>query len=703
METVPVILNPLGGIDQRWAHDQRHANRVRDMTWDGAKGAWTTAGGYRRIVLGPENDGVPTNPFSGVGVITSLFHFTQHSGARGWIIYEAANGNLYQFNPSTAARSASPGDIATDRAGNQQTGRAVLTSPWQGSQSCTFGDNFYLVNGINRPLVFTGYFWDYAGFNTAAGTPTVSVMEHPHATTAENGGLAAKLEFAGLGPTSDDGDVDYVCGYRYRIQYVNDRGIRSPVSAPSEMVTFTNLGGVADSCGAHFVNVTLPIGGPEVVARIVWRTQNTYDSNGTPISGYADQYFFHSIVLDNCTPSFMDGKVDAELGETLDVNAYGPWPVATKYVASFKGTMFAAGVSEAQVYYSAPLEPENFPPDNIVDLGDANLGPITGLYPTRNALVVFKQRGIQLIKGDPVNGFDPQILTRDVGCAAPNTIKDVPGIGLCFVSEFGIFAMQGALENEGYPTRVIPIHVPVGEHVRKFNTAALIGACAEVYHAGKEYQIAVPTVGSEHNNLMLVLHYEVQGGEWSTRENFPMNRMVETNDHAGTLLFGSWDTNDEGIMVYSRGFDTKGDSHTIEPLYQTGWIDAGGVWRTVVPASVEMRCGMHGNNTVKLTVTTNRKNEAWPSSSEPMAAQYPEDVQPAWGTVAYDSGAEWQGLRPGTLRWSVSAPQMAAVHEAALTFEPTGHWLTVVAVALELSAEGVTPWKPVTSQNKAGR
>jgi len=706
VETVPVVLNPLGGIDQRWAHDQRHANRVRDMTWDGPKGAWTTAGGYRRIVQGPsDNEGGYTNPFTGIGRVLSVFHFTQHSGARGWIIYEAENGNLYQFNPSTAARSASPGDIATTRDGTQQTNRAVLTTPWQGSQACTFGDNFYIVNGINRPLVFTGYYWDYAGFNSPAGAPTASAMTHPHATTSTYGATNAdKLDFIGLGPTSETAGTDLRCGYRYRVQLLNNRGIASPPSPPSEMVTFTNTGGTSDGDGAHFIALTVPLGGPETVGRIIWRTQNTYDSNGDPVQGYADQYFFHSIILDNCTTGIMDGLLDSELSfEQLDPNAYGPWPVATKYVAAFKGTMFAAGVSEAQLYYSAPLEPENFPVDNVIDLGDANLGSITGLYPTRNALVVFKQRGIQLVKGDPVQGFVAQILTRDVGCAAPNTVKDVPGVGLCFLSEFGIFAMQGALENEGYPTRVIPLHVPIGDLVRGLNTAALIGACGEVYHAGKEYWLAVPTIGSAVNNLAAIYHYEIQGGEWSTRENFPIARMVETNDHAGTLLFGSWDTNNEGIMVYSRGFAAKGDTDVIEPLYQTGWIDAGGVWRSVVPKGVEIRLGLHGSNTVELTVTTNRQNDPWPAASEPMSAQYPEDYQPVWGTAYYDSAAQWQALRPGTMRWSVSAPTRAAVHEVALTLEPTGHWMTVAAFALELSAEGVTPWKPVTSQNKAGR
>jgi hypothetical protein len=692
METKAIVLQPLGGIDQRWAKDQRHANQVQDLTWDGPKGAWATAGGYRRLIVGE------SNPFTGIGVVSSVFSFTQHNGARNWLIYEAQNGNLYQFNPSTAARSSSPGDVGRDRGFNLLNDRAYLSTPWQKSQGCTYGDNFYIVNGINRPMVFTGYYWDYAGFSVPAGVPTASALSHPGAFTGD-GTTGTRMNYIGLGPVSNlPADApDYICGYRYRIQYVNNRGIRSPVSEPSDTVTFENGGG--PGLGAHFVWLSVPTGGPETVARIVWRTQNIYDSNGDPVLGYADQFYYHSTILDNMVTGVCDGRTDMDLGELLDLSAYGPWPTNTKYISPFKGTMFAAGVSEATLFYSAPLQPENFPPDNVIDLGDANLGPITGLYPTRNALVVFKQRGIQLIKGDPTTGFYAQILTRDVGCAAPNTVKDVPGVGLCFLSEAGIFAMQGALENEGVPTRVIPLHVPIGEWILKLNRAALIGACGAVYHTGKEYWLAVPTIGSDTNNLVLVYHYEA--GEWSTRENFPINCMVETNDHRGTLIFGSWDTATEGLMVYSRGWADKGGT-SIEPLYQTGWVDAGGVFRSIVPKGVEVRIGLHGDNTVNMDVTTNRQNDVWPEQPA-MAAQYPEDPQPIFGVATFDSGTEWQALRPGTLRWSIAAPQKAEVHEVAYTLTPTSHWLTVAAVAAELDTGAASLWKPITTQNKAGR
>ena len=110
MESKPLITPNLKGIDQRWEAPPVSAQIVQDMRWDG-RGFWTSAGGFGLIAEFNSNE-VLINPFSGVGAIVSLHYFSQHNGARNWIIYEAANGNLYQYNPSTAFRSGSPGDIA---------------------------------------------------------------------------------------------------------------------------------------------------------------------------------------------------------------------------------------------------------------------------------------------------------------------------------------------------------------------------------------------------------------------------------------------------------------------------------------------------------------------------------------------------------------------------------------------------------------
>lgn len=687
MQSKALVIPGIKGIDQRWSAGASSATRARDLRWDG-RGFWTSSGGYGLYMESNED----ANPFAGVGRINSAHYFSQHNGARSWLIYEAANGNLYTFNPSTAARSGSPGDIAEDRAAQQQTDRASPTTPWQHSQSATWGDNFYIVNGINRPLVFDGYCWDYAGFSGPAGSPAVTLMDNPHAQT-ESGVFLTSI---GLGPVSSIVDTDYTVGYRWRCSYVNVRGQESPLSAPSEMVVFTNVGaevGVPGEGGAHFALVNLPIGGPEVVKRRLYRTQNTFDSTGNSIQGYANQFFFHSEIPDNVTTQIMDGLLDSNLGTPVDDLDYGPWPTNAKYIAPFKGCMFATGSTQTDVFYSAPNAPENFPIDNVLPVGDAYLGPITGLYGTRNALVVFKEHGIYFIKGDPVNGFTASLFTKTTGCVAGNTVREVPGLGLVFLGSSGVFLLRGTLENEGVQTEVVPLHVPITEWMKKLNRSALIGAVAAVYHRDKEYWLAVPSVGSAENDLVLVFHYEV--GEWTTREDFPISCMLETPDHRGHLIFGSWDVNSEGIHLYSPAFADKNGT-AIAPLYQTGWFNVGAIWRSMRPKYVQVQCGLHGDNGLNLEVTTNRKLAAWPAQpAEPQ--QYPGDAQPVYGTATFDSDINWTAFRPGTLRFDIVDAKQAMVHEMSVAFTPDSgkRWMSLVVIDPEISPDDPNEAKPI--------
>lgn len=701
METKPAIYPQLLGMDRRWGVDPRFATEIRDMRWNVGRMAWESAGGSRRISLGTTQDEITfTSPWATTTAIQSMHFFTQHNGARAWLIYEDSAGNLYQFNPSTAARSASPGDVARDRANNALTDRAVVTAPWQRSQSAAWGDYLYLINGINRPLVFDGYVWDYAGFSTPAGQPSVTVMDSPHATTMSG----TKLTSIGLGPTSGTAGSNYKCGYRWRSSCVNARGQESPLSEPSSMVTFTNTGGTGVTDGAHFALVNVPLGGAETAARKLYRTQNIFDSSGNPVPGYAEQFFYHSTIPDNVTTLVMDGLLDSNLVALVEPLSFGPWPLNGKYLCAFRSTMFVAGDATSRVYFSYPNHPERFPLNNVIDIGDAHLGPITGLYPLRNAVIVFKAYGIYLIKGNPVDGFHAERLTRSVGCVAPNTIKEVPGTGLVFLSKLGVYALPPTAEGDGTPAQPIPLHPPVKDYIDRLNASALIGACAAVSHRDQEYWLCVPEIGQDNNNLVLAYHYDIR--QWSYRRDFPISVILETTDHRSHLIYGSWDiatAASRGIFVYSVGFPDK-NGVAIAPLYRTGWMDAGGGnWRALMPLGILVRAGLHGNNTLSLDIHSNRKNEAWPAAAA-VQQQYKEDEVPVYGGAVYDGAATWQALRPGPVRFDIQAPKQAMVHEVRASFTPQSgrRWMTLQAVALETAPDDPKN-KATTYQERGGR
>lgn len=679
-------------MDQRFAAPAKQATRARDLTYDG-RGAWTTAGGYRRIIAGT------SNPFAASGAIESIHFFSQHNGSRRWLVYIDGSGNLYTFNPSTAARSGSPGDAAKDRTGTTIT-RAVVTSPWQRSQSACWGDHFYLINGINRPLVFNGYWWDYAGFSGPAGSPSATAMDYPLAVDSGGGGTddVWHIPNTGLGPTSEDSTTDYICAYRYRVSFVNSRGQESPLSQPSDLVTFENKGGLtSQGQGRHFARISLPIGASEVVARRLYRTQNINDSNGDPVSGRGEVFYFHSEIQDNVTSLYQDSLPDGFLGSKVDDLNYGAWPLSAKFIAPFKGRLFLTGAGNSKVYFSRPGYPEMFPPENELDVGDANLGPITGMYATRNALVVFKARAIYLVK-DAGNGvFQAQTLTREVGCSSPNTIREVPDLGLCFLAGESIGLLQGALEQDGTPTKVLNLAIPLPYTMRRLNRSALINACSAVHHKDKEWWLCVPTLGKADNNLVLVYHHEI--GEWTYREKYPIASILETPDHRGHLYFGSYAESTSrapdgvvnlGIMVYSRGWQYKGASTAIEPMYQTGEFTAS-PFRPMRPKGLILQSVLHGNNDLTVQVYSNRSATGWFTAAMTQDQQYIFDPLPVYGTAVFDGATTlyWQDARVGPQRFDFENVDAGPVTDCTVVFSPASgtRLMSLVAMTLEIASD----------------
>ena len=64
-------------------------------------------------------------------------------------------------------------------------------------------------------------------------------------------------------------------------------------------------------------------------------------------------------------------------------------------------------------------------------------------------------------------------LTKDVGCIAPNSIKEVPGLGLFFLASDGVYVLEGALENTGTRTALVKISQPIRDLIRDIRFALL--------------------------------------------------------------------------------------------------------------------------------------------------------------------------------------------------------------------------------------
>ena len=443
--------------------------------------------------------------------------------------------------------------------------------------------------------------------------------------------------------------------------------------------------------------MNIPQGDRTVVARRVYRTLNLADSNGDLIEVQGgENFYFLREIQDNVTTYFEDGNQDHILGSLMDPDDFGHWPRGAKYLAVFKNTMFIAGMANNEVRFSAPNMPEVFPQDNLFQIGDGDMGAITGIYPTKNALVVFKARGVYLIKGDPMSGFYAQTLTRDIGCSAPNSVKEVPNVGLVFLSTSGVYALSGALENTGTQTGFVQISTPIPDEIERINKSAIVNAFGTVYHEDKEYWLTVPTLGSVKNDRVLVYHYDI--GAWSIRNNFPIAAMVETRDHRGYLIFGSHDTtNNPGLHCYTRGTSSKGTKDSTSSLYQTIHLDFGSVYRTIQPAHVCVYAVGYGENDINLNYKVNRQVSSALPSKIGTDQLYPLDNLAKYDDATWGGGKAWSNHRPIVARFDISAMHEQQVHELQVALSSELQRIQIIGIDVEAKIGEQRQIKPMTT------
>ena len=484
-------------------------------------------------------------------------------------------------------------------------------------------------------------------------------------------------------------------GYQYKVTYVNERGQESELSSASSLVTIMNGTGPRTNSahGKNSIAVNLPIGPKECVARKVYRTRNCYDASGNLTTrGRQSSFYFLDEISDNMTTIYVDAHPDTALGDLVDKRNFGNFPPRTKFLAVFKNTMFAAGSDFNELHYSAPLFPEVFPKDNVISVGDDDGGPIMGMRATKNALVVFKSRGIYLIKGSPGGGFVAQTLNKDIGCISPNSIVEIPGIGLAFLSEKSVYMLEGALENTGSITGVVNIGAEIPNQLERLNHSAAIRACSAVYLRDKEYWLSVPIDGSKENNICFIYHYEV--GSWSVRKKIPANCMVASKDHRGYLFMGSHNSYSKslaGVLVYTRGSDIKGmltkgstiekvvdedgsESFTFEEtkvpissVYETVSNDYSSLFQNFRPAHVMAYAIGYGNNGLNVNTRVNRSIDQVRTTTQTGAQQDPNETYPVYGSAKFEED-RWIAYRPTVLRYDVSTTHAGPVRELSISF-----------------------------------
>jgi hypothetical protein len=699
---------PLRGIDQRWDTRANNAATIENMTW-GDQDSWGTSQGYRRLVsdydetetttVGEETVTSPTgnqvNAYDSDAKPNSLFWFSQHGNALQWMIYEDFDGRLLHFNGSKAPSN--PRTIIQYADGNpfdaDASGIAASpsTSKIRASKGLAisntvytmYGNNLYIVNGQDAPLVFDGKKCTRAGFS---GKPN-----NPEAYTTKKTAIR-KTSTMGVGYDASNNQFKYV------VTFVNERGQESRFSAESPVVSFdTTVDHVVNSSRTltketyrHFVVITIPTGPIGTVARRIYRTQNleTFIEGTDVVTLPAEkflgkEFYLLDEVQDNVCEIYIDASSDFDLGALSLEGDFGDFPLNSTNMAVFKNTLFVADDMTSDLRYSRPLNPEVFPPLNLFSFSDTQTSLITGLYPTRDSLVVFKQRGIYLVKGDPSRGFFGQTLSTDIGCIASQTIKEVPGVGLLFMSNDGIYVLEGTLANTGTSTRFIKLTQGLRDIFNRVNFEFADRFRSLIYHRDREYWCSVCLDDKTIPDTILKFSYEI--GAWSVYDLLPTAGMIEVQDHRGYLIFAGpnadADDGPRGLYVYGS-VNEKHKLGTVAPVYETVNIPFNTVWENFSPARVQTRVVGYGN-TVNMSVFVNREPATVATTASGTQKRALEDnLFPLYGTVETDTGVVYKEHRPVIVRMDFSTMHKGPVNELKMRFTSDDE-LEIVSYELE--------------------
>jgi hypothetical protein len=714
-----VIVSPLRGMDERWKTSPTQAVSIRDMCWSD-QDSWTKGGGFDYgtidIQIKPSPSATIADAMynydgniwhhSSTPLPVNLHWFAQYSGAYQWLMFEDERGRLKYFNGSLS--NGRPWSSVMyvdgeqfDAHASEGRSRTILTTPWIGTSFATFAARLYMVNGRDEPLVFDGEKASPAGFYYQPGPPEPRVFSYNR--LPEHG---VRQQSVGLGPPGGRG------AYMYKVTFVNERGQESEASEASGSVKFNNADadfknlGWNTRRGVHVVYVTLPTGPVGTVARRLYRTQtlispfsggsqtqtdaanNTLVSNPRELS-FTENFYFVEEIQDNETTLFCDMRNDPSLGSVLIEDDFGGFPRSSSLLAVFKSTMFVADGNDFRIRYSAPNQPEVFPRLNRIDLSDSTSGEITALYATTNALVVFKQRGIYLIKGDPVRGFYGETLSKDVGCIATRSVREIPKVGLVFMGLKGIYILQGLIQ--GVQAQVVKISQPIRKQFQKINIAAAANIRSVVYHRDAEYWLFVPITGEEHATLALKFHYEI--GSWSYVDNFPCGGVIETEDHRGYMHFVTdYSDNVRGMYVYgkgytTKGFDSSGDAIDVLPLYETANLSIGKGYEDFRVVRVHAQIVSYGTNELKFNFTTNRDMSIAAAGTTVQMRRPLEDASsPTYGVTTWNGGSTYVERRPMPVRYDVSTMHKGPVQDFRMQFHTAGARMELIEYELEVVA-----------------
>ena len=543
---------------------ENSANRLTNWKYDPKTQAWGNELGYEKFFSNRNNFG----DFGGINqrAIDSLYCWSQHNGAKQSILFET-NGRLFEVNGSTESFDT----LLTDRYTPTQTDPPTSYSP--------YGRYLIISNGLDGPIKYrasrggSDRIYDL-GWRAVPGTPTARGIGDPDDVPRTFLDAQSNLINDQVWRASDQtwqgvtsGVADETSRYSYKVSFVNEAGSESPLSGPSNEVTYTaksvTRGGTSGVPKTGII-VDIPTGPNGTVARRLYRTKND-----------GSTYFFVRQINENASLVYTDFFDDSQLGSEAPLPSESivmPSPAA-KFSAAFKDCVFVdGGYMDAQrLYYSNPRQPDTFSADAYFEVGTREGGDITGLIPYYNSLLVFRETAIDLIRGDALNGFTLTPFIQGIGTTSPSAIVSIPNRGISFLSKDGVYLITGGLDG-GADLILNKISQGLEEYFDRANVDKFPQACAAYSGKDREVHYYFSGDGKTFNSIGLVYHFDSK--TWSERLDFPVKSISVDKD--GNFICG-YDQNDvySGAPTPSINTPAKGGLFVISGRRQNGYLFTG--------------------------------------------------------------------------------------------------------------------------------
>jgi len=391
-----------------------------------------------------------------------------------------------------------------------------------------YGRYVIITNGIDGPIKYRGgdrtypLGWDRRPGRLDVVTPDnfdqdIRPLNYVEATSnfelgqneIEGASIFKSQFFEGVGfVTGSDGTNEY----RYKVSFLNEAGSESPISEATQKIKWNTLDitkGTNEYANRACPVMQLPIGPTGTVARRLYRT-----TNGGTVFQFLDQ------VSNNTDTVYVDYREDTQLGATAPNDSDSiifPAP-GGRFTATFKNCLFIDGgiADGSRLYYSQPNQPDTFKDTNFFEVGTREGGDITGMEVYYNSLLIFREQAIDLVRGDALNGFELVPFITGIGTKSHHCIINVPTIGIMFLGQDGIYAINGGLDG-GSSLGIQKISDPIQQYIERISLDGLPHAVGVYTSQWREVQFYVPL--DDGNQLTHALIYHIDSQSFSIRNN----------------------------------------------------------------------------------------------------------------------------------------------------------------------------------------